>query len=107
MANELKPCPFCGHQPEFFEDEETRAMVHCPCWREKCGCNAALRGDSEKEVVAAWNTRADTAANELLRETVVPQLYAFHMMLTEDYNFAKAKSVLELLDRIKKHLEEK
>lgn len=61
----LKPCPFCGHQPD---EENLIDSVHPwnregTLWTAGCvdnegGCNASVLGKSREHVIALWNTRA-------------------------------------------------
>ena len=58
MANELKPCPFCGGKAWScttykFHAEKTRYVVKCT------KCNAIMEYRSRKAVEEAWNRRAD------------------------------------------------
>jgi Lar family restriction alleviation protein len=49
---ELKPCPFCGEQPVFY-NVPSEPEVHC----EDCGM-ATASGQTQDECYEAWNTRA-------------------------------------------------
>jgi hypothetical protein len=56
----LKPCPFCGREPRWTDDDSYgNCMVFCPGEYE--GCEAApsvfLPKDKAAECVAAWNMR--------------------------------------------------
>jgi len=57
MSN-LKPCPFCGTEPNHMTSElGDRPCFYYECDNPKCG--AAEKGwhDTEQEAINAWNTR--------------------------------------------------
>lgn len=55
MADELKPCPFCGENG-LVEEFGRLVLVQC------CGCGVATDGSlTEAEAIAAWNRRANEA----------------------------------------------
>lgn len=83
---ELKPCPFCGHEfdPNDLDDtlypagmgwidhpdgiREYKFHASVPpeqwCWQINCqthqsGCGANITGDSKQEVIDAWNRRSN------------------------------------------------
>lgn len=64
MTNELKPCPFCGGEAEYFELSWTTTAFGghkyaVPFWQIRCkDCRATL-GDFEtkQDAIKAWNTR--------------------------------------------------
>ena len=59
MENELRPCPFCGGEPELLGK---RAFY---VWCDKC----ETRGDyynTEAEAIEAWNTRAEMSYKDTL-----------------------------------------
>ena len=73
MTEKLKPCPFCGGLPKFYEIYTNGAKV----WKVMCGkrvdCCAILNDYSTKEEAAkAWNTRSisSEAGNGQLLEIV-------------------------------------
>lgn len=52
---ELKPCPFCGGEADFFEDEFfCRYSVVCT----ECGAETDTYGD-ERDAMDAWNKRVE------------------------------------------------
>lgn len=58
MNNTLKPCPFCGTEPNHMTSE----LGDNPCFYYECEnpkCCAAEKGwhDTEKEAIDAWNAR--------------------------------------------------
>ena len=59
MADELKPCPFCGNADIVkmigVRDERGHSMM---CG--KCGVRQGCNGSSMDQAIAAWNTRAPT-----------------------------------------------
>ena len=58
MADELKPCPFCGGEASIrihdYYDGVRLFMPKC-----KCGAGIVAVFRTEEEAVAAWNTRAE------------------------------------------------
>lgn len=57
-TEELKPCPFCGEQPQIFDLKDGRYIVECV----NPDCDVypytSIHYD-EQEAIAAWNRRAD------------------------------------------------
>jgi hypothetical protein len=51
----LKPCPFCGRQPNITElSESKKIIIYCPF--QPCRCEAI--GWSNNEAETQWNRRA-------------------------------------------------
>ena len=59
MSEELKPCPFCGAQPEQWEEEPDRMWwpYFVGCTNVDCLCDVCVQRGSEEEAVADWNRR--------------------------------------------------
>ena len=54
MNKELKPCPFCGDQPEEIEKTDNRR----PSYVLKChNCGLSMWDISEVELIDNWNMR--------------------------------------------------
>lgn len=70
MNDDLKPCPFCGRQPEFLQignDSTKTRGYNIEC---RCGIEFKQRVLFKTlewlriQMVAAWNTRTKEASNE-------------------------------------------
>jgi Lar family restriction alleviation protein len=59
MTDKLKPCPFCGGEPELKQDFDDKQISVC-CDNETCVtiCETFWH-DTREEAIKAWNTRAD------------------------------------------------
>ena len=56
MADELRPCPFCGGEAEF----ETYGGTACAVTCRKCRCGTpTVRLNDGERAVEAWNRRAE------------------------------------------------
>ena len=65
--NELKPCPFCGYQPErnhpdfcypvTHPDATGKQVFRAGCVECHGGCGAEVTGWTAEEAIKAWNTR--------------------------------------------------
>ena len=60
---ELKPCPFCGGEAEFFSDvtftAETGEQIGEIKWFAWCTeCSALVSADTKEKAIEAWNRRA-------------------------------------------------
>jgi len=72
----LKPCPFCGREPELVEadigdpgDSFTKWNVFCPTGAPQCWITPQTGFMlSERAAIAAWNLRADEES--IRRETI-------------------------------------
>ena len=53
----LKPCPFCGAQPETRAGQGFPAVVFCP--RERCGVKPYAYGSTLTYAVRRWNRRVN------------------------------------------------
>jgi hypothetical protein len=57
MANELKPCPFCGGLPYLWFDEE-HARIYCQdCHCEQDQFETDYIGTAIDKAVETWNSR--------------------------------------------------
>lgn len=66
--SELKPCPFCGGEPETFQDDEGRFYVACTC--KKCTVDWVQTASyiNEEKAIDAWNTRYEPTCTMNERE---------------------------------------
>jgi len=53
MSNELKPCPFCGSEKVFINDEVLGFLVEC----KEC-CTEGPYSHEKQEAIDRWNQRA-------------------------------------------------
>lgn len=63
-APTLRPCPFCGHQPDegnlidsVHPLNREQTLWTAGCVDNEGGCNASVLGGSREHAIALWNTR--------------------------------------------------
>jgi hypothetical protein len=75
VIEELKLCPFCGHEAELLKLPETRPFVECRGRRAfdtsgfACGARTGYYS-TKAEAIAAWNTRTAYDPDKRLREAL-------------------------------------
>lgn len=57
MADELKPCPFCGEAPQ--ERDADWGGTLFGCYNVACAAQPNVIQDTRKEAIAAWNQRTE------------------------------------------------
>ena len=73
MPNELKPCPFCGEQPELFD----RPCYYYRCVKEKCQAQEVSWNNTIEEAIMSWNHRPlESALQARIAELEKPILCA-------------------------------
>ena len=59
----LKPCPFCGREPNESKFQDESLWSHNIVWKYKIGCmdcDVQFVEEDEEEVIESWNTRKET-----------------------------------------------
>jgi len=110
MSEALKPCPFCGGEPEMYgwdddDDDGGGAVILCGGYRKPDGCGARIERSKEMdfdefdeeeegrlvdEAVSAWNRRAPLRDEEGLRRAIFGVLYGKPWTQDECYDAADA-----------------
>lgn len=76
MSDELKPCPFCGGEPEIYNpfhllgSPRKAATYHGGVRCRDCGCESRPTTPPEK-AIAAWNRRAQPAEEVQLMDHII------------------------------------
>lgn len=60
----LKPCPFCGSEPEVRDLERQFDRYECLCMDYDCDAIVATYGSTPEEAAEKWNRRAGNEPNE-------------------------------------------
>lgn len=67
---ELKPCPFCGHQPKLWGEDGNIHGVQIECVNGRCPSEPHVWENTSAEAIAAWNTRYKPKAEELFDQQI-------------------------------------
>lgn len=59
---EIKPCPFCGGEAEFYPNYIEGEENWVECCNAKCQATNGYVRRTPEEALSAWNTRAEPAA---------------------------------------------
>ena len=58
MKNEeLKPCPFCGHEAAYYQSGGSSSDYEVGCFNGECPVEPHAWAESEEEAIVKWNTR--------------------------------------------------
>lgn len=60
MREPLKPCPFCGGEPELWHNKAWDYVVRCT----SCGARTRQHHENENGAMMAWNRRADRQGSD-------------------------------------------
>ena len=95
MTEKLKPCPFCGGLPKFYEIYANGAKV----WKVMCGkrvdCCAILNEyDTQEEAAEAWNKRS------ISPENMNRELLEIVRNLAESDNYPQAMEVKQTAKKL-------
>lgn len=58
MTDDLKPCPFCGHEAAAFHSSWDSDDYDVGCFNGECPVKPHPWRETKAEAIAAWNTRA-------------------------------------------------
>lgn len=94
---ELKPCPFCGEQPEMEWVQHNSVkpdtvLTFC--------CYISMESQTEDAAIKLWNARADTEESKRLRE-VVEAAKLYMSPHEERYNNMLEGRLLHTLSKLK------
>ena len=65
MPDKLKPCPFCGEEPDLQFCESTQEF-YLECANPNCDVELCTYGfDTEKEAIAAWTRRGEDEQKDI------------------------------------------
>lgn len=57
MSDPLKPCPFCGGRPQFWEKVKGDPIASVECRGNNCLVTPSVKSRTNKDAIAAWNRR--------------------------------------------------
>ena len=93
MSEELKPCPFCGIEPAFYEtpDPENHTW-NIECLADECN-GGYITGPDKDQVLRRWNTRPAVSKNAELEKEIEEEIR------NRDYWEGKATELAEDVGR--------
>ena len=93
--SDLKPCPFCGKDPNQMTSElSDRPCFYYECENPKCGASEMGWHDTEQEAIDAWNNRP---IEDALRKEIA-RLQADNHSLVEQANQMVLKPNQEIIE---------
>ena len=57
MSDELKHCPFCGHDASAYRTDNGVYFAGCSAASDTCICGAGVIRATKEQAVTAWNRR--------------------------------------------------
>lgn len=70
MQSNIKPCPFCGTQPEWYGEaiSDGHYTLRCP------NCHCMIREDRRDKTIGMWNNRFKESNKESIETPIINQL---------------------------------
>ena len=92
MTAELKPCPFCGSTELRGHNYVNRVFE--ACYEIFClNCDAIIRGYTESDAIAAWNTRREPDELLELIQTVQMRIGELEEQIEENCTYRSSELV--------------
>jgi len=74
---EIKPCPFCGGEAEFYPNDIEGEENWVECCNAKCQATNGYVRRTPEEALSAWNTRTEPAAPAPLPDVEIPEGFKY------------------------------